>query len=120
MNPDAQLFNETQHSLNEEYLETAIPEPPIARKQPQQSNTFVAPDNHNKTASSTDHGDTNVKEDVTGFANYRFVMSSFELYETKTVSTTPRIPYFSFSFLCFCVCVCVCPFLSSKLETENN
>ncbi|KAI7860657.1 SacI homology domain-containing protein [Circinella umbellata] len=84
MNPDAQFFNETQHSLNEEYLETTIPESPTTRKQPQQSNTSVASDNLNKTTTSTNPDDSNVKEDVTGFANYRFVMSSFELYETKT------------------------------------
>ncbi|KAI9257294.1 SacI homology domain-containing protein [Phascolomyces articulosus] len=85
MNPDAQFFNETQHSLNEEYIATNIPEP--TKKQQQQTNPSLASDNNNTnndTNSTTGKNDDDNVKDVPGFTNYRFVMSSFELYETKT------------------------------------
>lgn len=82
MNADTQIFNETHQTLHEQYLASAVPE----TKRPTVMMTTTTTTNNNHDNAGNDSSSHNKEE--TGketFMNYRFVMSSFELYETKTV-----------------------------------
>lgn len=75
MNPDVEIFNATQHAMHAEQLANAAPE---MSKEP--SATSI------KTERSSKETLNEQTEKEPAFASYRFAMSTFTLYETKTVS----------------------------------
>lgn len=80
MNHDAEFFNENQQAMKEQYSASAIPEE--KRKPTPTSSTPTQQDNEHSTFPD--------KHEHASFSNGRFVMSSFELYETKTVRIRKR------------------------------
>ncbi|KAI9032884.1 SacI homology domain-containing protein [Phycomyces nitens] len=78
MNQEAQIFNDAQESLHESYMTSTIPTAPP--KRPPTIQTID--DDH--TSQQNQEMKENTLDSTMNFSNYRFVMSSFELYETKT------------------------------------
>ncbi|KAI9362705.1 SacI homology domain-containing protein [Pilaira anomala] len=70
MNQDAQIFNENQESLNEQYLASKI----STKETPVESYATPTPEIKEEKA----------KKESLNYAHPRFTMSIFQLYETKT------------------------------------
>jgi hypothetical protein len=70
MNQDAQIFNDNQETLNDQYLAAQVPELPKKEE--------VIPTIPEDTPRDQ-------KKDAISWAHPRFTMSQFQLYETKTV-----------------------------------
>jgi hypothetical protein len=84
MNQDAQIFNDNQESLNDQYLATQVTELP-KKEDVEQINTNQA------TVIPTTTEDMPREKDAPRWAHPRFTMSQFQLYETKTVYQKTRI-----------------------------
>ncbi|KAJ8654833.1 hypothetical protein O0I10_009557 [Lichtheimia ornata] len=75
MNHDAEFFNESQEAMKEQYSASAIPEEPKRKATPTCSTSTQQDNDRNASPDKHEHA---------SFSNGRFVMSSFQLYETKT------------------------------------
>lgn len=77
MNQDAQIFNDNQECLNEQYLASKVP----TKKEEAESHSV-----HN-----TEVKEQPPKKESLNYAHPRFTMSIFQLYETKTVKKNKNI-----------------------------
>lgn len=77
MNQDSQIFTDNQASLNDHYTHSKMSEAPdnVLPPPPQPPATPTAPTVEQKTSLN--------------YAHPRFTMSTFQLYETKTVRNRP-------------------------------
>jgi hypothetical protein len=85
MNQDAQIFNDNQESLNDEYLASKLPEIPTEAET--RTATTAQPSDANIPPHTTTVTPEKEKKESLKWANPRFTMSTFQLYETKTVSS---------------------------------
>lgn len=85
MNPDVEIFNATQQAMHAEQLANAAPE---MSKEPSTTSTKTERSNSKNTLKEA-------PEKEPAFASYRFAMSTFTLYETKTVSLCSNIYFLS-------------------------
>lgn len=91
MNQDAQIFNDNQECLNDQYLAAKLPEIPTEADSHNTNTTAACQADipagaagGATTANGEDKKDANKKESL-NWANSRFTMSTYQLYETKTV-----------------------------------
>ncbi|CDH60697.1 domain-containing protein [Lichtheimia corymbifera JMRC:FSU:9682] len=75
MNHDAEFFNESQQAMKDQYSASAIPEEPKRKATPSCSTSTQQNNDRNASPDKNEHS---------SFSIGRFVMSSFQLYETKT------------------------------------
>ena len=86
MNQDAQIFNDNQECLNDLYLERNMSE---NLKKDEQENDIPTTQPNQLPPQPTDEEEKKTektKKEVLNWADTRFSMSSFQLYETKTAS----------------------------------
>lgn len=74
--PDSQIFSDTQQTLEQQYLSSTVPE---TDRRPASG---IVPDEEPPPTT-----EAKPKKDESPFASPRSVLSTFELYETKTVSS---------------------------------
>jgi hypothetical protein len=79
INQDAQIFNDNQECLNNQYL-AAQAELPTKKEETENNNHST-----NAPTSEPPLTEEKSKKESLNWANPRFTMSSFQLYETKTV-----------------------------------
>lgn len=89
MNQDAQIFNDNQECLNDQYLNAQLAEH-HTRKDENEQNAAHASGNLNDSntagkAQATAAEASPEKKEALNWAHPRFTMSQFQLYETKTV-----------------------------------
>lgn len=99
MNQDAQIFHDNQEVLNDQYLNTQIPETTTSavsvtsKKEETEIKTTNKSSTNNITATllpseAVPPPQTNSKKKETlQWAHPRFTLSQFQLYETKTVTS---------------------------------
>lgn len=89
MNQDAQIFNDNQECLNEQYLNAQLPEHRTKKDENEQNATHASSNmNDSNTAAKTQATAAEAspeKKEALNWAHPRFTMSQFQLYETKTV-----------------------------------
>ncbi|KAL9540580.1 hypothetical protein PS6_010699 [Mucor atramentarius] len=86
MNQDAQIFNDNQECLNDQYLNAQLPEH-HTKKDENEQNATHASSNLNDSNTATKGQATEPlpeKKEALNWAHPHFTMSQFQLYETKT------------------------------------
>ncbi|KAL9559694.1 hypothetical protein MBANPS3_000317 [Mucor bainieri] len=88
MNQDAQIFNDNQECLNDQYLNAQLPERHTKKDEGEQNATHASSSlNDSNAATKTQAAAAEAspeKKDALNWAHPRFTMSQFQLYETKT------------------------------------
>lgn len=91
MNQDAQIFNDNQECLNDQYLNSQLPEHHTKKDENEHNSNnlntsfHIINDSHTATKAAAAAAAAGKKESL-NWAHPCFTMSQFQLYETKTVN----------------------------------